>query len=414
MNKDLVKLSLFLAWRSLWRNKRRTIITLSAIALGVTLNVLMISFADGMYFRSIEDAVRAQAGHIVLEHPDYRISASNDLVIDNVDILVNSAKSVEGVQEVKSLVKGSGLLRSSYNGSGVSIFGITPSYEVKNGKIANKIIEGSYLSDDGAKTMIISDKVAKRLKVGVKKRVVLVASNIEGETSEALFRVHGIFKASPDNADANIIHIPLKTAQGFFGMSKNQLTRLGILLDNPDDRNRLFPALKNIAKDNSAAVLKWEDVMPEFASYVKTDRFMTLIICGMFVFLILFTIFNTIMMSVLERKKEFAITLSLGTPPGLLRSQILFEGIGISLLGCVIGMGLGYLGYLPLHKYGIDMQGLFPEGVSTAGVSLNTYVYSRLTWGVAIKLFLSVLAATSAMAIWPMLQSTSVSLTKRD
>jgi ABC-type lipoprotein release transport system permease subunit len=414
MNKDLVKLSLFLSWRSLWRNKRRTIITITAIVFGTVLNVILISFAEGMYFRAIEDTVQAQAGHIVFEHPEYRIAASNDLIIDNADLLADAVKSIEGVREIKPLVKGSGLLRSSHNGSGVSVFGVVPPYEAENGKIANKIMEGHYLSSDEKKSVVISDKLAKRLKVKVKKRVVLVSSDIEGETSEAMFRVLGIFKASPDNADANIIHITLKEAQEFFGMSENQLTRLGILLENPDDRDRIYPEFKNITGFNQAALLKWEEVLPEFASYIKTDRFMNFIICGMFMFLILFTIFNTIMMSVLERKKEFAITLSLGTPPGLLKLQILLEGIIISFVGCFIGMALGYLCYIPLREYGVDMQGLFPEGINTTGVSIDTHVYSRLTLNMAIKLFLSILGVTSAMAIWPMLQSTSVSLTKRD
>lgn len=159
-------------------------------------------------------------------------------------------------------------------------------------------------------------------------------------------------------------------------------------------------------------LMTWEQVLPALADYIKTDRFGLLVFNGMFVFLALATIFNTILMSVLERQREFSTVMALGTPPVLLRWQILIEGAILAVAGTSIGTLLGLAMLAPLFIYGLDMSALFPEGMSTAGVSIDTVVHGYLTFDTASSLFITVMLATTAMAVWPMYKATRVKLTQ--
>lgn len=405
-----IKLALYLAWRSLGRNKRRTWISISAISVGMGLSLLMLGFGDGMYQRTIENAVSQNAGNLVLQHPMYQQKPSLDLTVQVTTAERQQIEQLDGVKSTQRLILANALVRSGYSARNGGVYGVDPQVGA-NSSIAQKVNQGRYLQPGDQQDLIISDKLAHNLKVDLNKRLVLVANDADGNMLEALFRVRGIFPASSDGLDGHLVHMPISAAQKMFNLQADEMTRFGILLSDSTTMMDFYQQL-NFLNQPQRLLMTWEQVLPALADYIRTDRFGLLVFNGMFVFLSLATIFNTILMSVLERRREFSTVMALGTPPGLLRWQILIEGAILATAGSLIGTLLGLLLLSPLFIYGLDMSALFPEGMSTAGVSIDTVVHGYLTFDTASSLFITVLLATTAMALWPMYKATRVKLTQ--
>ena len=129
----------------------------------------------------------------------------------------------------------------------------------------------------------------------------------------------------------------------------------------------------------SVAVRSWQQILPEVASYIRLDRGTNLVFQCLLIFLILFTIFNTLLMSVLERRREFGVLLALGTEPGRLRLQIFFESVFLGLLGCGAGLICGGLISWLVHVHGIDMSAMLGEGVNVSGFALTSKMHTKVS-----------------------------------
>jgi ABC-type lipoprotein release transport system permease subunit len=162
--------------------------------------------------------------------------------------------------------------------------------------------------------------------------------------------------------------------------------------------------------EQDIAVLPWQKVIPEIASYIKLDKGSNLIFQAILIFLILFTIFNTILMSVLERQREFAVLLALGTKPLLLRLQILMESIYLGLIGCALGLIVGGLAAWAAQVWGIDLRSLLEEGFTISGFALSTKMHARVTLRLLLSTAGLVFAATLILSLIPMQRVTRLSI----
>jgi ABC-type lipoprotein release transport system permease subunit len=397
-----------LAWRSLWRNKRRTLITISSIALGLVLAVIFIAIAEGMYAKLIDDAVRIQGGHITLEHPDYREAPAVDLVISGDPDLRQRIASLAGVEKVKALILGQGVAKSGAGGVGVAVIGIEPQIEINSSPLAKQVVRGSYLEDPAAPEVLIGAQLAKQLKLELGKKMVLTSNDASGNLVEELVRVKGIFEVGVEEIDGYLVQVPIGFAAKLFSLGPGQVTQLGVVLRDPDDLPQILRAVRGLIGGTPAAAYSWEQVLPELASYIAMDGGSNLVFQGLLLALIMFTIFNTILMSVLERRREFGVVLALGTPPSRLQLQILLESACLGLVGCAVGLALGGASAYLLQVYGLDMRSFMKEGVAISGVAVSPIIHARVTAGLLIVLGLCVFLATVLLSLYPMRRAARV------
>jgi ABC-type lipoprotein release transport system permease subunit len=435
-----------LAWRSIWRNRRRTIITICSISLGLLIAVFFIAFAEGVYEKMTDDAVRMLGGHVTLEHPEYRDAPAVDMVVSGLDKVREAIEKIPEVERTKAVVLGQGVIKSGLGAVGVAVLGIEPSAEKGSSPMAKRIVAGAYLEDEDGRKVIVGKQLAKRLKLGKKKeakrisamfepyfqqfgvklngnlteailhhfavgkKVVITSTNVQGELTEELLRVKGIFEVGAAEIDGYMIQIPIGTAQKLYGMGSSQATQLGVVVRNPDSQAEVLGKVKGLAGGKSVDVLPWEEVMPDLATYIEIDGGSNYVFQGIIIFLIMFTIFNTILMSVLERKREFAVVLALGTPPRKLRSQIILETAMIGLLGVVLGLVLGGGVTAATIPGGIDISALYEGGVSVSGFAIEPIIRPKLTWELLAWLGGLVFGATMLLGLYPMRKSTKIEL----
>lgn len=391
-----------LAWRSIWRNRRRTLITMISIALGLAIAIFFIAMAEGVYSQIVDEAVRMQAGHVTLENPAYQTAPSVDLWIHVPDDLRATIQRMESVEQTKLLILGQGVANSGAGGVGVSMMGVEPSIEARTSPLARHIVLGSYLQDSDDRKVVLGEHLAKQLKVGEGNKIVLTTNNAQGQLVEELCRVKGIFRTGSNEIDGYLIQIPLVFARQVFGLGPGDATQLGVLLKRPDDQAAAMTAIQDLCHARNIAVLGWQDVLPEVASYIRLDRVSNWVFQGLLFMIILFTIVNTLLMSVVEREREFAVLQALGTPIGQLQGQLLMESVFIGSLGCLLGIVVGGASALALQIWGWDMASLMPEGVTISGFAVSTTIHALLTPAILLWTAGTVLGATLMLSLVPM------------
>ena len=389
-----------ISWRSIWRNRRRTWITVSAIAFGLALAVFFIAFGDGVYNQLIDDATRMQGGHFTLEHPDYREAPAVDLFVGGVSGLRDRLEGLDGVLGTKALVLGQGVARSGHGAVGVSVMGVEPAPEAASSPLAGAIVDGSYLEEGDGRKVVLGAKLAQRLELRTGKKLVIATNDASGEIVEELFRVKGTFEIGADEVDAYLVQIPLESARRLYGLGQEDATQVGVLLSDPGRRPAVMAAARELLPAG-VALRTWEEVMPELANYIRVDRGSNLVFQGIIVFLSLFTIFNTILMSVLERTRELAMQLALGVSASLLRLQVVVESALLGALGSTLGVLLGGgLGWW-MQAEGLDISRFYGEDIDVSGFALDTMVYADVTAELLVSMWLLVFAATVLLSLVP-------------
>ncbi|MFC1654469.1 ABC transporter permease [Myxococcota bacterium] len=432
-----------LAWRSIWRNRRRTIITLVSMVLGLVIAIFFISFAEGVYTKMTDSAVRMLGGHVTLEHPEYRDAPAVDMTVGGLAEIRKRIEQLPEVERTKVLVLGQGVAKSGGGAVGVAVIGVEPSAEKGSSPMHQKIIAGEYLEDSDKRKVIIGSQLAKQLKLGklkdgikaaerirpwieysripfekmveearmrlaVGKKMVIATTNINGDMVEELLRVKGIFCVGAAEIDGYMIQIPVDTARRIYGMQASEATQLGVVIRDPDTQSQVLAKVRQMASREKVSVLPWDQVMPDLAAYIEVDGGSNYVFQGILIFLIMFVIFNTLLMSVLERRREFAILLALGTPPGKLRLQIMIETVFIALIGCALGLLAGLGVTYPLSQSGIDISGMYEEGVSVSGYAIEPVVHPLLSWELFAWLGGLVFAATMILSLYPMRKAAQI------
>lgn len=390
-----------LAWRSLWRHQRRTLINISSIGLGLTVALVLISVSEGVYHQIIEDGVRMQAGHLTLEHSDYRQAPSVDLFLCGVPKLRDHLASLAAVAHLKPLILGQGVAKSGMGAVGVAVMGVEPGVEQRVSPLAGRIVAGTYLSETDAAQVVLGSRLAQTLKVSPGKKVILTTNNTAGELLEELFRVKGVVQTGAEEVDGYLLQIPLIQARRLFGLDPDCVTQLGVILASGDHQAAVRRNLESFPAVGSLAVRSWQEITPDLAAHVRLDRAANWVFQGLLLVIILFTILNTLLMSCLEREKEFAVLLALGTPPGFLKAQLLLETVVLGLLGCVLGGLLGGGAAQALSVWGLDLSPFLAGGGSYSGLAVSPHIYARLTPAMFLGLLALFQGATMVLGFLP-------------
>ena len=399
-----------LAWRSIWRNRRRTLITVLSICFGLACTIFFIAIAEGVYAQLINEVVRMQAGHITLENSSYRAAAGVDLWLQTSESLRFRIEKLPQVERTKLIILGQGIARTGSGTVGATLMGIEPSVEKLTSPLAQKMTKGKYLQDNDGPWVIVGSALAQRLNLDVGKKIVITTNDATGTLVDSLCRVKGIFETGSVEVDGHFIQAPLGFTRTLFDLPDQAVTQMGIILNKPNTQEQVIQTVRQMVSDQSIAVRPWQQVLPEVASYIKLDRGSNIIFQALLVFLILFTIFNTLLMSVLERQREFAVLLAIGTKPSHLRLQILVESAYLGIIGCILGLFAGGLASWVVQTWGIDLASLLEEGFTISGFAVSTKLHAQLTPGLLFSTGGLVFATTLLLSLIPMNRATRLSI----
>lgn len=397
-----MRMILKIAWRSIGRNRKRTAISIASITLGLACVIFFVSLGDGVYYQLIQDAVRMQAGHVTVERAAYRSAPAVDLWIDGAGELAARLARLPDVRQVKLLIQGQAVAKSGYAAVGVSVAGVQPRVEENLSPLASHMVAGSYLAKSDACEAVMGRALADRLKIAVGRKFVVSANDAHGVFVEEVCRVKGLFETGSDEIDGYVLQLPITFTRRLYGLPEDAATQVGVLAESGASVQKLRRRVSDSLPPGDLVAHPWPVVLPELAGYIRVDKGSNVIFQALLILIILFTIFNTVFMSVIEREKEFAILLAVGTPIRFLKSQVLAESGFIAGLGCAFGILLGGALALYFQWVGLDLTRFYREGITVSGFAVSSVLHARLTTALLAWSSGLVFASTVILSLFPL------------
>jgi len=358
----MVAMDIKMAWRNIWRNPRRTLLTVTAIAFACILLVFMFSFQLGSYETMINASVTVHTGHLQVQAQGYQ--ADNEIRLTIADPLPVQ-KALTAIPEVKAhapRARAFALISSNYRTYGIMVEGIDPVAEKQVSTLADIVRQGKYLDaappDDGLPGALVGHLLARNLGVSVGDELTLLGQGYDGSIAATMVRVHGITNAGMDEFDRSAIQIPLNAFQDIFslGSAVHEIVILGHhLSDTAAIKAALVPALEKIGTRPPLVTLDWESLMPGLKQAISMDLVSGAIFYLILIMVVAFSILNTFLMAIFERTYEFGVMMAIGTRPARLTRLVLTESIGMTLVGVISGMLIGCLVTMYFMAHGINL-----------------------------------------------------------
>ncbi len=367
----LVKLAL----RNLFRNTRRTILTLAAIGLGLAMMLFVVNLQHGTYQSMIRTGISSMAGHVVVQAQGYQEDREPTLLVQDASAVVATMASEYPQAVVAPRIFTGGLLMSAYSSMGVALTGLDAAAELQVQDLHEKLVDGAWLGEDD-RELIIGVDMADALDVELGDKLVYMGQNGSDEVQSRLFRVCGIFRMGSAQFDGRLAFAHLAAAQELMG-GGDVANMVTLHMPEPDDAFEATPQLQALLGRPELDVRHWKDALPEIFALIQVDRGSGDVMLAVIGLIVAFGVLNTMMMSVLERTREFGVMLSLGMRPRQIAWLVLLEGLVLGLLGALAGVLLGLAFSWPAVHYGIDYSGLMGgDTMESGGLLIDALVFA--------------------------------------
>lgn len=345
---------LILAWKNIWRNRNRTMITMASIFFAVILSVITSSLQDGIFDNLVKNMVSFYTGYIQVHKKGYW----------NEQILDNSFQKTESVEKIflqQHNITGftprieSFALASSENATkGCMVIGIVPEKENSITKLKDKLVLGKYPGPDD-KSVMLSKDLAERLKLKTGDTVILIGQGYHGATAAGKYPVQGILQFGSPDLNNKTLFMPLKAAQELYN-AENMITSYVVSIRNTKALSETAASLRSVV-GNDMEVLTWEEMMPEIKQHINTDSNNMKVIQGILYLLICFGIFGTLLMMMVERKFELGMLVAIGMKKIKLMQLLLAESVITVFCGCMIGIASSIPLVLYLNRHPLRIGG---------------------------------------------------------
>ena len=364
-----------LGWRNLWRNRRRSVIELVSIGGSVFLGVIWNNIAVGSYDDMIDNGVRMGSGHIGIYHTGYLEERKTEQLVVNVDQLVREVSGIPGVVDVFPRLQVPGLVNSARESRGTGILGMDIDREkATNPIIAEKRIIAGTLPESG-NTALLGVDLARELDLEVGNKFVIMAQDINGEIASRLFRVAGIVRTNVSELDASVVIVDRGALGDFIG-SPDSAHEVAVILRNHTLIPQVYPRIEEIVKNYpGAAAYRWQDAMKDLAASIQIDHVGLVVMVIILYSIVGIGTVNTILMSIMERSREFGVIRAIGLNRMGIRKIVITEAFVLACAGVVCGYIASILLGLYTSIHGIDMSGLISEQ-SIGGILFEPILYS--------------------------------------
>jgi len=387
-----------LAWRNLWRNKKRTFIAAASVFFAVILALIMRSMQTGYYDYSIDASVRMYTGYIQVHGKDYweKKSLDESMVLDQKHL--KELQNTAGVNLIVPRFETYSLISHGNKTKVVQVTGINPELENQLTDLKKKIVSGKFLGDS-SKGIIVAQGLAEILKVDVGDSVVIYGQGYHGVTAAAQIPIVGIVKFTLPELNKSFTYLSLPYAQWLFS-APDRLTSLSIMINKPKEIDRVKSDIRKVF-DSKYEVMDWEELSPELVQSIQIDNASGIIMLGILYVVIAFGIFGTIMMMTAERVKEFGILISVGMKKWKLGMVTLFETLFVSFLGVFTGAIISIPILLYFKANPIPLTGEYAEAILAFGFEpiLPFAIYP----GMFFAQIWTVLAIAIVSALYPIL-----------
>ena len=388
-----------IAWRNLWRNRRRTWLSAGAVAFAVGLTACAMALQAGVYANQIDSATAFFAGHVQLQQQAFIDDSRFEDTIDDVTPLVRSLESRSGVLSVAPRVEAFALASAEDRSFGTQVLGVDLERERRTVRFFDRVAEGRMAERPGE--VAIGSALARNLGVGVGGEVVVLGTGKEGGVAAMAATVTGIFNTGMAEFDRSMMVTPIAVVQEAFGLGDEAHALVVRIADVSD--SRAVAAALNADLPPGVVARSWQAALPEVSQAIEVDALGGVLVYAIIMFVVAFSVVNTFIMTIFERTQEFGMLRAIGMRPGTIMGMLQIEAFFIWLLG--IGLALAVAGPL---IYWLSVHGLHLGVEMSELVDQSLFLPDRLRAGVNALVVLSspliMLAGVQLAALIPSLR----------
>jgi ABC-type lipoprotein release transport system permease subunit len=387
---------LSIAWKNIWRNKLRSLIVIVATTIGVAAGTYSAALMFGVATQKINAAISNEVSHIQIHNPAFKENYEIQYSLPEAGKMVENIKHIPGVKSVSARTIITGMLLSAASATGIKLNAIDPGIEKQTTTLCTKIADtqGVYFGDGLRNPIVISQKLAEKLDVRLRSKMVLRFQSADGNLVEGAFKVCGIYRTSNGMFDELNVFIRQTDLASLTG--DVPIHEIAILLDENEGVNQFVATLRKLYP--SSEVMGWQELFPELGMLTAMLTVMNYMLLGIILAALAFGIVNTMLMIVLERTRELGMLMAVGMNKGRLFGMIMLESILLTLCGGLAGIILSaFLIALSAHT-GIDLSSL---GQGFEAMGYDPIMYPEFRAGFFLGTVLMVILTGILSSLYP-------------
>jgi ABC-type lipoprotein release transport system permease subunit len=391
-----------MAWRNLWRHRRRTILTLSSIAFGTMLAVLFTGIGDSNWREMIDVAARLGGGHVTIQHPEYLDTPTLSRTIGQVARIREVALRDPDVDRVVTRISGQLMLATARQSYGALFIAFDPQAEDEATlSIIEALAEGEMFRSARDEGIILGKQLSENLDAPLGRKVIYTLTDKHGEIVRGVARVSGIIRTGAPSVDAGLCMLPIDSFREVLAYGPDESVQVAVFVD---DQRRVGDVAARLGETigTQISTLTWEQTQPDLAAFIAMKVAGARLMEGVIAILIAAGIFNTLFVSVMERIREFGIMMALGFSPGRLFGLVMFESLWLGVVGLAAAAVVTAGPYYYLNRHGIDISGQVGiEGGEIAGVAVPLVMRADIYLENLAVIVCAALLATLLSGIYP-------------
>jgi ABC-type lipoprotein release transport system permease subunit len=391
-----------MAWRNLWRRRRRTWITAITIAFGLMFSVTFIAISDYSHTNMITTSATMGFGNLTLEPTGYNETPTPDKRLRDAEAARELIQGLPGVTSAIVRITGQAMFASAAQSVGGTFIGIDPAQESPGRNIfLRSMAEGSVFEGPGGPGAVVGAKMAEHLNLRIGKKLVFTSTDIHDEIVSEIVRVTGIFRTGVSEVDGYVVLLPIDTVRATLHYGPREASIVSIFINDYRKADGMRATIASAVGNPDRSVLTWNETQPDMAGLVNLDRRMHFLLQFLVALLIAAGILNTILMGVMERTREFGIMMAVGLSPGALFRLVLVESFWIGLIGILAGIVITTPWFLYMSRTGIDIRGLIQGGYSAGGVVIEPIIKFRLYPESVVAILLEIFLLSLIAGLYP-------------
>lgn len=391
-----------IAFRNVFRQKRRTILTGLTILGGFVLSALAIGISDGTYTSVIELFTRSRLGHIQIHAQGYLDKPSLYKTIDNFSEIGKRVQQLPGVASWTPRLYSAGLVAVGEKSAGVQIIGIDTEREIAATRFDRKIVAGRIFSQNATPEAILGKGLAKVVHAEVGDEIVVLSQAADGSIANALYHVAGISDSGDEFADRMAFYLPLPEAQELLALPQ-RVHEIVVIAHDLEEVDELTEELRSTFAGPDLAIAPWQEFARSFYDAMKMDQQGTWISLFIILLIVAIGVLNTVLMSVLERTREYGVLKAVGTQPAQIFKLVLYEVNVITLVSVILGAACGVA-----LNYWLSLRGIaLPEPFTFAGVEFKA-MYSEVNLRSLLIPTITVIVTANLVSLFPSVKAAHI------
>jgi len=385
-----------ISWRNIWRNKVRSLVIIFSIALGIFAGVAATAFMKGLAEQRIQKVINTELSYMQIHKEGFRQNSDFKLYMPDAANLTKEIQRIPHVTGASQRIIVQSMIASAETASGVLIAGVNPELESKVTNIHDRIIDGAYFEGIKKNPVVIGKKLAEKLNIKVKSKLVITLQDTANNVISGLFRVSGIYTSNNNVYDETHVFVRYDDLQRLSSLPEDVAHEIAVNIDNNDNLLAVEASVKEIANGNE--VLDWRSLSPEMNYLTEAMDLYMYIFIIIILLALLFGIINTMLMVVMERTKEIGMLMAIGMNKLRIFSMVVLESILLSLTGGVVGIIIGAAFSKWRETKPIDLSA-WAQGYEQLGY--DAYVYTSLDPIMLVNITILVIITGVIAALYP-------------